>query len=440
MNFYSPFAHPVDSNLHNPFKTRLSALGGGEISNPIPSGLLAEYRFDEGSGTQLTDYSPNANHGTLVGSPAWQSGGGLTCTGTQRVTLPSAVFATAKTVIFACAKPGSGNAALGGSNDSPGLLLNCTNSQLNTIVAGVGYKTLATKPTYGEQLLTAVLDASADRLYYSDVELAYSSQSGSLAEVRTNPIIGNGSASALPFGVPIYFALFYSDQLTVPQITQLESYVRQRLSAQSGLAQRVLFDGNSLVEGTTNPTPADRFYDKTLLLLNGSPDTANIGVGGQQTGSIVTNTNAYPYYSIRRPKNIYLLWEITNDLALGSVSTATARTNIISACQQQRDRGSLVAVMTCLPRSDTGNFTEANRQTVNASLLADFPTSLGNRLYTGASYADVLIDVGSNPIIGVAGANTSLTYYNADQVHLIAAGNDFAATDAAAGINYLLAL
>jgi hypothetical protein len=34
----------------------------------VQSGLLADYRFDDGSGTTLTDYSGNGYHGTLGGS------------------------------------------------------------------------------------------------------------------------------------------------------------------------------------------------------------------------------------------------------------------------------------------------------------------------------------------------------------------------------------
>jgi hypothetical protein len=57
----------------------------------VASDLLTEWRFDDGSGTQLTDYSGNGHHGTLgagAAAPPW-SGGGLTFATDDAVTLPS---------------------------------------------------------------------------------------------------------------------------------------------------------------------------------------------------------------------------------------------------------------------------------------------------------------------------------------------------------------
>lgn len=51
---------------------------GSALPPIVESGLVAELRFDDGSGQQLTDYSGNANHGTLgttggadAADPAW---------------------------------------------------------------------------------------------------------------------------------------------------------------------------------------------------------------------------------------------------------------------------------------------------------------------------------------------------------------------------------
>jgi len=54
------------------------------LANPVTDGLVAEYRFDEGSGYQLTDYSGVGNHlqvgstgGADANTPTWIAGGGL---------------------------------------------------------------------------------------------------------------------------------------------------------------------------------------------------------------------------------------------------------------------------------------------------------------------------------------------------------------------------
>jgi hypothetical protein len=43
-------------------------------SNPVSSGLVAYWNFDEGTGTTAADSSGNANHGTLVNGPKWVNG------------------------------------------------------------------------------------------------------------------------------------------------------------------------------------------------------------------------------------------------------------------------------------------------------------------------------------------------------------------------------
>lgn len=54
----------------------------GGATNPVTSGLLAEWRYDDGSGQTLTDYSGNGYHMLLGGNvavgsndPTWVSGG-----------------------------------------------------------------------------------------------------------------------------------------------------------------------------------------------------------------------------------------------------------------------------------------------------------------------------------------------------------------------------
>jgi lysophospholipase L1-like esterase len=65
---------------------------------------------------------------------------------------------------------------------------------------------------------------------------------------------------------------------------------------------------------------------------------------------------------------------------------------------------------------------ETQRASLNALLRADFNVATSDPNVwlpaPGITYADVLIDVGNDANIGQAGQNTSLTYYDADQLHL----------------------
>jgi glucose/arabinose dehydrogenase len=59
-------------------------------ANPLPTGLVAGYRFSEGSGSTTVDLSGNSNTGALVNGPTWtagQYGGGLAFDGGNYVNL-----------------------------------------------------------------------------------------------------------------------------------------------------------------------------------------------------------------------------------------------------------------------------------------------------------------------------------------------------------------
>jgi glucose/arabinose dehydrogenase/PKD repeat protein len=77
--------------------------------NPLPGGLVAGYRFNEGSGTTTADSSTNNITGTLVNSPAWTSGKygtGLSFGGTAYVDLgdPAALRLTGSMTLTAWIK------------------------------------------------------------------------------------------------------------------------------------------------------------------------------------------------------------------------------------------------------------------------------------------------------------------------------------------------
>lgn len=118
-----------------------------------------------------------------------------------------------------------------------------------------------------------------------------------------------------------------------------------------------------------------------------------------------------------------IAWGGTNDLYFGA-SAATTYSRIVTYATARKAAGWRVVILSILPRSGAatpGTF-EADRQTVNASLLADFPTATGQtRITSGGAYADYFINIGADPTIGLAGQEANTTYY-ADLVHLTNAG------------------
>lgn len=125
----------------------------------------------------------------------------------------------------------------------------------------------------------------------------------------------------------------------------------------------------------------------------------------------------YRNYSATQNTNRLVGWGGTNDLATGT-NAATTYARIVSYGTARKAAGWRVILIGVLPRGSLPSF-ETARSTVNASLLADFPTPTAfPNIYTGGAYADYFIDIGADANIGVAGSQSNPTYYDADLIHL----------------------
>lgn len=127
------------------------------------------------------------------------------------------------------------------------------------------------------------------------------------------------------------------------------------------------------------------------------------------------------YYPPQR--QVVIAWAGTNDLYFGA-SAATTYARIVAYATARKAAGWRVILLTILPRSNSGTPAgfEVARQSVNASLLADFSTATGESgIWTGAAYADYLVHVGGDGTVGDSGDENNTTYY-LDKVHLTSAG------------------
>lgn len=194
-------------------------------------------------------------------------------------------------------------------------------------------------------------------------------------------------------------------------------------------APNLIFDGDSLTAGFGLTIPPDVTYpNQTVALLSYAASAVNnVAVGGntaaQRTAAL--SSAVYPLWKNDGAPQIVIIWAGTNDLYFGA-SAATTYANIKAYCTTLRAAkpNAKIIVLDVLPRTNSGTpgTFETDRQTVNTSLRGDFPTSTAYSLiYTGASYADYLVDIGSNTTIGLAGQTTNATYY-LDLVHLTSTG------------------
>ena len=168
----------------------------------------------------------------------------------------------------------------------------------------------------------------------------------------------------------------------------------------------VVFDGNSMTDGLYSTYPTK--VVATIGWLN-----VNIGVSGQTTQGMLTRAAAYvdaEYDAVAHSLNVVVAWEGTNDLKLGATAQE-AYDNLVTYCQGRRAVGFKVVILTLLPRQDSGLPVdyETSRVTVNTNIRANWST-----------FSDALADVDDDVRLQDP---TNTTYFNADKVHLVAAGD-----------------
>lgn len=140
--------------------------------------------------------------------------------------------------------------------------------------------------------------------------------------------------------------------------------------------------------------------------------TVNGGLAGQTVPQMITSalTVVDPIFEPGRVENVVCIWGGTNDIISGAAA-ATVFANLQTYVNARRAVGWKVVILTCIDRT---TINETTRAAYNALITST---------YGGGAVAGVAVaDVASNANIGANGANTNLTYFMADGIHLTAAG------------------
>lgn len=191
-------------------------------------------------------------------------------------------------------------------------------------------------------------------------------------------------------------------------------------------------EGDSLTFGFQASTP-NNDYPSQLLALYTKGEIglfANVGTNSDTIANIIGEAATQVDPKLRTDRvNVLAIWAGTNDFALNGVAEATVFANLKSYCQARRALGWKVIVLTMLPRPNTGAdpTIEVHRTAYNSDIRSN---------WTG--FADALADVGADSNIGAASANTNLTYYNSDQIHLNDTGYGVVASIVKAQLDTLL--
>ena len=202
-------------------------------ASAAPSGLVAAYGFDEGSGTTVTDASGNGNTGTVSGA-TWATAGkygkALQFNGTSAVvTIPDAasLHLTTGMTLEAWVNPSTVNCKLarrhlqGQRQLLPRGHLQPTSQPGAGMIAGGSYGEAygtATLTTNTWSFLAATYDGADVRLYVNGTQVASTAHTGTIA-TSTNPLqIGGDDIYGQNFAGLIDEVRVYNVALTPAQI------------------------------------------------------------------------------------------------------------------------------------------------------------------------------------------------------------------------------
>ena len=431
------------------------------VPSTLKSRLVAEYHFQDGSGTVARDSSGNGNDISLTTSmntPLWQNGGlnfpAPSSTTTQYAALiPPAVQAAGTTYLeVACFSPFFNGASPGLSGNYTAMMSDSTSGiafDLGDIwggatgVYGLGIEqgNSAGKTNSANYISSAGCHAltwqvpvstgsGSDQLFYDGNEVSYNAQTNSHALLNVGSFYMGGcnscgGGSRRNAAMTVYGLYVFNAPLTSNEVASFSGQALAAAQAQGApvVPTPVNATGNIIVCGVdslsygTPGTPATGYCNATNLTPTETiSHYYDIGV----IGRYLTGANSAAPYELRLYNSpmaghkTLQLWGCTNDAQsyTGGVAARDAAmqacvTTFASMAQTAHSLGYKVIAIPMISR----NALDTIKNTYDGQFRA-----------TWQQYADGFADVANDPALGADGANTNTTYFAVDKTHLTATG------------------
>ena len=247
--------------------------------------------------------------------------------------------------------------------------------------------------------------------------------------------LGLGNADGFQFGNNIYgssiseFSTTYILNTADTVIkTKIKLFINKSIQVFGG-KPNVIYDGDSQTWSVIGSTDYSTYPSLCTPQLSMPVDYYNYGVSGQSITGANNLKIRYTEVYDSTVTNVIVVWYGTNDIALGGQTAVAALNAYKSYCLYLKTAGYKVIVLTALPRTDAGIAVdyETKRLSFNSNIVSDW-----------ATFANCLVDTGSESNIGITGASTNTDYYSTDLVHLNRAGRVIVANMVAPVINSLL--
>lgn len=275
-------------------------------------------------------------------------------------------------------------------------------------IYGFGTATLSSTRKAGTTwgVITLVANGANSFIYYNKTLVA----SGNLGTTSMSQFgIGGAGNAAATFGGAMQMVAMYSGALTQAQI---EANVDEIIRVFKFTGVDTICKGDSLTAGTgatAGFSYPSQLYSSVTDKLNFRTPT-NLGIGGETIATALANINTElsPYITPYYPNQKLILWQGTNDLGGGASGTAVYnnlmayRTAAINLGIKAED----IYIATAIARNFSSlTAMEAERTILNNAIRAN----------TGINKIDLAADARLSNF-------NDLTYFNADRVHLIDAG------------------
>jgi hypothetical protein len=421
--------------------TNIASSSSVSFPGLITSGLVAEYRMTEGSGTTLTDSSGNGNTATFGSggnAPSWNASPqlGLSFANGQYVDVPAAATPTSAVtaMVFFDAQP-EANGTYGSpifnntsGTGSFGILLQnlaggiaptfwCNGGSViaPTTNSGVAITKNLPYAWAGAGAMTIVNDTvNGEQLWWNNVpyvSAATACTSGVAGHLR---IGGTSSGNGAPVDVyltgKVYYVAIWNRVLSNAEVIQQWNYVQDYMrSRQVSVTYPVntnpvdvlVAEGDSITAGQ-GATPYT-----TNIVLGGTINIFNAGFTGKysQAGRVQWPYVDLPYISTKASRCVNVIWLGRNDIvAGGSLTAGTAWGDNVAMAQMARNAGCRSVAVSVLSSANAAGDTAKNA----FNLLARTNWS---KSFDG--FADVAADVN----IGADGTFSNATYFQGDLVH-----------------------
>lgn len=375
-----------------------------------PGGLIAEYRFNEGSGTTLNDITGNGNNGTVVTGATWNSSGlyaGAT-TGGVNTSIPwstvgtiialvspnTAVGATAAGALFDSQSAGTSGTQHAFVGDlANGQLWPRLYDTINNVTVSANYSV----PTWPVVAGFSGLGTSTPKIYLNGVEASLYTNQAACAQ-RGNVRIGCNYFDQAG-GVTFHYVMIYSSILSPADMLNAKTYMLNQVASRNITASGPTTLTNGLVTFSGNSIVNLQDLSVVPTLLGRSASVVKVAISGASPEVVLASfrQGVVPLYRPLAPFNV----------ALGMLTpNATDAAAILSTSMAFGDAA----------------------KTAGYRAVLNYPISayngwdvLKNTTYTNydanwAAHFDARADFRPFPQISADGAYTSTTYF-LDQLH-----------------------